>query len=279
MLQATRAMDTALRKPAVRGSVNPEARKYLIEASDCQPEKDFKVDMWSFISQQLRAEDCRLCRAPCRDGFSLCPACIASLPHQDLACPRCGLPLPPHSIQAGECGECLADPPPFERARIPLIYRPPLDSLIGSFKYHGSLADGRLLGELMMHGSGHRESGVNGLVPLPLHPQRLRERGFNQAAELARWAGQALDMPVLASHLYRHKAGTPQRGARRRDRQRNVRGAFDCKPLPAGSRIALIDDVVTTGATARAAAQALRKAGADHIELWAIARASRPQDD
>ena len=230
-----------------------------------------KVDGWTILD---RIAGCRLCRVPAgTDG--LCAGCRAELPWLEGGCPRCALPLP--AGHDGPCGECLADPPAFDRALIPFRYRPPLDHLVAGLKFHDRLAEARLLGTWLGEHARRRGTRAERLLPLPLHPQRLRERGFNQAAELCRAAARRAGLPWSQGGLRRVKPGTPQREARRRERLRRMRGAFvwqGDRPPPA--RVALVDDVLTTGATARAAAVALKQAGAEWVEIWAVARTPRP---
>jgi ComF family protein len=179
--------------------------------------------------------------------------------------------LPLHTPDTDLCGECLGRPPAFDAARVPFLYRPPVDELIAQLKYRGELPLGRLLArQLSSRVAGGR---LDLLLPMPLHRTRLRQRGFNQAAELCRTLSRDTDTPWATDALVRVQAGNPQRGSSRRQRQRNVRNAFRwaaARPCP--PRVALVDDVITTGATARAAATCLKRAGAEWVEVWAIAR-------
>ncbi len=225
--------------------------------------------MWSRLNQLFQPlARCRLCGAAHRG--ELCEPCRAELPALATACPQCAQPL--EGTQAGLCGQCLAHPPSFDAARVPFRYAPPVDRLIAGLKFHERLSDGRLLGSLLAEAIAAAPR-VDLLLPIPLHRQRLRERGFNQAAELARTVSSTTGIPVDYDALARVRAGSPQHQARRRERLRQMRGAFtwqDRQRPPA--RVALIDDVVTTGATADAAARCLKRAGAEWVEVWAVAR-------
>lgn len=237
--------------------------------------------MCANIIQILRPpRRCRLCHTELPAGQLLCTACHAALPHQAHACPRCALPLDDR-IPAGRlCGECLADPPPFDRVIAPYRYRDPLNDLVSRFKYHRGLSDGRLLAHLLGKHVERTGLKVELLLPMPLHAARLRQRGFNQAAEMTRVLSRLTSLPWRTDILLRSKAGASQREASKRDRLRNVRSAFQCssgKGLP--TRVAVIDDVITTGATARAAAACLKKAGVQWVEIWAVARTPRPGSD
>lgn len=214
---------------------------------------------------------CLLCHATLPGGL-ICTLCRADLPWSGPACGRCASRL---STAAAACGRCMRRPPAFHRALCPLDYRFPVDQLVQAFKFRGDMLAGRLLAELMadvLEGLG--PGGAQVLVPLPLHRRRLRQRGFNQAAELARVLGQRLGLPVDERMLRRSLAGPPQSGLSGAARRSNVRGAFCLDKGVAGppARVALVDDVLTTGATASEAARALLAAGAQEISIWTVAR-------
>lgn len=226
--------------------------------------------MWKNLAQTFAAigDSCLLCRAP-GSGNGLCDECLEQLPRLSKACRQCGLPLEIPGV--ARCGECLAAPPAFDTAAIPFIYTAPVDRLVAQLKYRGQLTVGRVLAQQLAY---HVEmAGMDLLLPVPLHPMRLRERGFNQASEICRVVSGHTDIPWSSSGLVRTRSGSSQRESRRQERLHNVHGAFAWagkRPCPA--RVALVDDVVTTGATARAAAACLKKAGAAWVEVWAIAR-------
>lgn len=225
--------------------------------------------MWSDIIQPFtNRHACRLCHAPTGGGY-LCSDCERRLPRTAHACSQCGLPLTDH--RAIRCGECLRDPPAFDAAVIPLLYAPPVAGLIGRLKRAGGLPLAPLLAaQLASRARGRR---IDLLIPVPLHRRRLRERGFNQCSELCRELSRQLEVPWDAMGLNRVRPGSPQRESRRRDRLRNVRNAFQWnEKRPCPPRVALVDDVVTTGATMRAAAASLKAAGAEWVEIWAVAR-------
>lgn len=233
------------------------------------------VNIWPIIAQLL-GSGCPLCGFP---GDGLCRRCTAALPYNRHPCPRCALPLPESAPPESLCARCQARPPGFDRAVAPLLYVSPVDDLVSGLKYHRRLALGRILGDLvadtLADGPGGRSSGSRDwpqlLLPIPAARARLRGRGFNQAAELASGIGRRLGIQVAHEGLSRVRDADPQRGLNARQRRRNLRGAFSCGGrLPA--RVALVDDVITTGATADEASRALKHAGVEMIELWAVAR-------
>lgn len=157
----------------------------------------------------------------------------------------------------------------------PLAWRFPVDALVTRFKYRGALHFGALLGRLLRDACAGRR--VDALLPVPLHPARLAERGFNQAAELARPVARGLCVPVLLGAARRTQATRPQASLPEHERRRNLAGAFCAGPEVGGRRIAMVDDVLTTGATARALAGALLEAGAAGVEVWVVARGGTGQ--
>lgn len=222
---------------------------------------------------------CVLCLHPTH-SLGLCEACHRDLPTYAMACSRCGLPLPGiQDLPVAICGECLQKPPPFDRVRSLCLYTYPVDTLIQGYKFGGQRAYGRALADALARHLAWQLAGTGWekpdcLIPCPLHRRRLWERGFNQAAEIAEWLGNALDIPIDYRLIERQRATGAQAGLSRRERLRNLRDAFRVRGKPP-AHIALIDDVFTTGATATALAERLRNAGAKRIEVWTLARTDR----
>jgi len=233
-----------------------------------------QVYNWSyFIQSLLFPRHCLLCDCPLPPGRDLCSACHAELPFNRQPCPLCALPVSGSDLP---CGQCSRHPPPFERSRIPLLYQPPVSHLIGDLKFRHQLHLARGLGRLFCDAMPPDLTPPDLLVPVPLHPGRLRERGFNQSLELARRVAAEFALPLDGRSCRRIQATPPQSRLDRRARSRNLRAAFDADTRLAGLRIALFDDVVTTGSTVNAAARALLRAGAARVEVWALARTPRP---
>jgi ComF family protein len=216
---------------------------------------------------------CVLCGGPGANDRDLCAGCAADLPRNANPCPRCAEPLPPGAPAGTLCARCLRNPPAFDRCRAPYLYAPPADWLIGRLKFHAHLAHGRLLGALLAdHLADRGGSRPDLIVPMPLHRSRLRERGFNQAVELARPLARRLAVPLAADLVQRVRPGRPQSGLEKSRRHANVRGAFALRrPLEAW-HVAVVDDVLTTGATAAELAGVLKAAGAERVEVWVVAR-------
>jgi ComF family protein len=225
------------------------------------------------IQDWLFAGNCLLCRARLPAGEDLCPACDASLPRPDAACPRCAAPLTA-GIE-GACGACQRKPPAFDAAVAAFRYAAPLDRLIQGLKYHRRLALARVLGRrLAGHIAGRAAALPDAIVPVPLHAARLRERGYNQSLEIARAVSRRFGVP-LTPHgaVVRVRATASQTRLAPEARARNVRNAFRVAGDFSGQRVALVDDVMTSGHTAQALAKSLKRAGAAGVSVWVVARA------
>ncbi len=177
------------------------------------------------------------------------------------------------------CGVCLRRPPPFTAAWAPFCYGYPLDQLVARFKFARQLAAGKVLSQLMVDRALVEKPQIpNLLIPVPLHDGRLRERGYNQALELARPLAHALDLMLDPTLLIRTRATCAQTGLDAKARRNNVRGAFAVVPNKAiPAHVALVDDVMTTGTTLREATRALHRAGVARVDVWALARAPAPR--
>ncbi|WP_290648751.1 ComF family protein [Aquisalimonas sp.] len=223
------------------------------------------------LLQALLPPSCLCCVATGVGRLDLCAGCYRELPRNRHACGRCALPVP-----AGQqrCAHCQSDAPAFHTAIVPWVYEAPVDGLIQSLKFRGQLPAGRLLGGLLARELKQRKAVADAIVPMPLHRRRLRERGFNQAAELARPVSRALGIPVRHGWVQRRRPTAAQAGLGRTDRQRNLRGAFVASAAVRGRRIALLDDVITTASTVDEAARALIHSGATQVTVWAVARAT-----
>lgn len=217
---------------------------------------------------------CTLCGNPGMPGLDLCVDCRRDLPWNTSACPGCARPLPAGAADS-RCGACLSHPPAWDIAFSALHYALPVDGLVQQLKFHGRLARARLLGELLAQAlqSERRTPWPAALIPVPLHPSRLKERGFNQARELALPLARRFAIPLRDDLARRVRATAPQVGLDAATRARNLRGAFAIAGTPP-AHVALIDDVLTTGSTLTAMSLALRAAGSTQIEVWTPARST-----
>jgi ComF family protein len=232
------------------------------------------VNNWlNSIQEWLYPPTCLLCGLDGHGGRDLCAGCHADLPWLSRACPRCGEPLPDSAPDGFPCGRCLKKPPPFDAVHSLFRYETGARDLITALKFRARHPAARLLGEMMAERFAATPEKPELLIPVPLHPGRYAQRGFNQAIELARPIARRLEIPLSLSHCVRSRATSPQTGQTADERRRNLKNAFNLRrPLQVG-HVALIDDVVTTGATAGALARVLRKAGVIRVEVWACARA------
>lgn len=198
-----------------------------------------------------------------------CPACHESLPWNLPACPRCAEPQP-GQLLGRPCGACLRLSPHFDRARVPLRYEAEVNALVQRFKFHASPRAGAILLALLEEALPARAQVFpEALMAVPLHPARARERGFDQADWLTHRLARRLGVPRIIAHRLRDTR--TQRGLDREERRANLRAAF-AVPSRLPRRLALLDDVMTTGATLDALAQACQRSGAEEIEVWAVAR-------
>ena len=224
-------------------------------------------------------QTCLLCDLPTDTVHPLCSDCERELPWLGPHCTVCALPLPAAGLI---CAHCLRRAPSFDRVEAPWRYAFPLDALITRFKHHNAWPLGRLLGGLL--GEHLRHAYLEGLprpellLPVPLARARLRRRGFNQAGLLARWLADALALELREDLLLRPQDTAAQQELDARARRRNLRRAFAlaAPPAVAGRRVAIVDDVLTTGATAEALAGLLRRAGAARVDVYCLARTPAP---
>ena len=214
------------------------------------------------LASVLFGGSCFLCRGNAH--ALLCAQCDAELPRLGSElCPRCALDAPGGAV----CGRCLAHAPAYDATHAALSYEFPADALVHALKFRGELALAPFLAGLLA--PKVRQASIDHVVPVPLSVERLRSRGYNQAVEIARYLpNDALELSLCE----RTRDAPPQIELPYDERKRNVRGAFrSTRPLD-GARIAIVDDVMTTGATLDEIARTLKAAGAVHVENWVVAR-------
>ena len=234
------------------------------------------MNRWFRISHEwLCPRRCVLCASDART-LDLCPRCITVLPRIMRGCEACGI-----SLSSGRlCAGCLNRPRRLGQVCIPYRYEPPLSSLILRLKFHRRLEAATPLGGILLERV--RTLAMprpDVILPVPLHPARLRQRGFNQALEIARPLAEGLGVPLAPGLASRRRNTAAQSSlANAPARRRNVRDAFevDFKRAAPPEHVAIVDDVVTTGATVTELARALKRAGVYRVDLWSVARAAPP---
>ncbi len=220
---------------------------------------------------------CSLCGDSGRDGLDLCTPCLDDLPANTHCCSHCALPLPapsPGYQLPRICGRCLKSSPAFDHLIAPFRYESPCDYLLARLKFAGKLYAGRLIGELLAsHLSRTIESLPDAIVPVPLHPARLRQRGFNQSGQIASRVAKKLGCKFDESLLERIRNTAAQMDLPAKQRRKNVRAAFNVRKDIAGMHIALVDDVATTTSTVGEISRTLKKSAAGRVQVWTFARA------
>ena len=223
------------------------------------------------LTQWLFGGTCFLCRGAAPTGL-LCRGCESDLPRlTGDCCPRCALPAPGDT----PCGRCLSRPPHYDGTIAALGYAFPADALIQALKFRGELALAALLAQVLCERLAELPR-PDWLVPVPISRGRLRERGYNQSLEIARHVGRAIGVP-LAPHLCNRVRETQAQTDLPWDRRAgNVRGAFEAIDSVSGAHVAVLDDVMTTGATLEEIAATLKRAGAARVVNWVVARTLPP---
>lgn len=214
---------------------------------------------------------CAFCMATALPGQGWCAACLKELPWNLHACQQCGDPV---AHETPLCGHCLTEPPAFTATQAGLLYQGAIKALVHDFKFHASSRAGMLLSELMLLAPPLIKA--NAFLSVPMHPTHARTRGFNQSHWLAERLSQQLGVPMVSSAA-RVKHSPSQRTLNRRQRAANLAGAF-VLASPPPSHVVIIDDVVTTGSTGHALAQAALEAGASRVDIWAAARTPLGKD-
>lgn len=229
------------------------------------------------VSVWLIPYTCILCLDNTDSELDLCSACILDLPWLKNECSSCALPIDSSIEHSSKlpCGNCLKNPPPYNKIISLFIYQSPIDSFITALKFQGTLRYASMIGKLM---ATHLEQYYQHqpkpacIIPVPLHQNRLKERGFNQAQEIALPIAKKLNIPLEIYSCIRHRATEPQTLIDTPVRRKNLRNAFSIIKTINATYVAIIDDVVTTGSTVTELCLALKKAGVQKIDIWCCAR-------
>ncbi len=241
----------------------------------CQPNYKHQVYIWL-----KNIQTCLICDEATESAHCVCNVCETELPWLLEHCDVCALPLPMEGLI---CGQCQKRPPAFKQAVAPWTYSFPIDSLISRFKHQARWPFGQMLARLLAHHLQHRFDNTelpraDCLLPVPMARKRLRERGYNQAAMLARWLSSDLGIACDEHLLLRPHETVAQQALDAQTRKRNLLGAFALAPdaQVQGRHFALVDDVLTTGATAHSLARLLIDAGAQRVDVYCLARTPKP---
>ncbi len=227
----------------------------------------------SSIQDCLLPPTCLLCGHEGDNRRDICQPCYGLLPWHTTGCVRCGAALEADLGTDCLCGLCLSAPPAFATTQAPFIYQGAVRHLITSLKFNATYPNARLLGQLLAEHVSHTVALPELIIPVPLNLARYRQRGFNQAIEIAKTVAQELNLPLDLACCRRPQDTAPQTSLSARQRQQNMKGAFAVvKPLRA-HHVAILDDVMTTGSTVHALALALKKAGVERVDVWVCARA------
>lgn len=231
---------------------------------------------------QLIPSPCIVCGKSSRAAYSLCPDCETNLPWAGPCCIRCGEELPATTPEPRSCAGCTLHPPPFASCRAAFRYQSPIDSLLWDFKFKARFEAGNVLALLLAEKIAQHYSNTTApdlLLPVPLHPKRLRQRGFNQALEITAVVSKKCGIPLSRIALVKMRDTTAQTKMHsanaRKQNLKNVFAVADKGLLSQVKSVALIDDVVTTMATVSSVSRELRDCGIRQIEIWCLARASR----
>lgn len=241
----------------------------------CQPEYKHEVYIWL-----KNVQSCLVCDEATESADCVCNVCETELPWLMEQCAVCALPLPMDGLM---CGQCLQQPPAFKQVIAPWTYSFPIDSLISRFKHQARWPFGQMLAHQLGRHLQHRYENTgltrpDCLLPVPMARKRLRERGYNQALMLARWLSEDLTIHHDEDLLLRPNETVAQQALDAKTRKRNLLNAFALAPdaQVQGRHFALVDDVLTTGATAHSLARLLLNAGARQVDVYCLARTPKP---
>ncbi|WP_422386233.1 ComF family protein [Legionella sainthelensi] len=230
--------------------------------------------IWS-LTQSLRIYSiCILCNQYHNNKMAVCSHCLELMPLLGPGCRYCAYPLPDTHFLV--CGNCIKQPPSFDRAFIKYTFEEPLRSLLHQFKYHEGLYLTSFLSYLIFKSLSNQADMPQCLIPVPMHSQRIKQRGFNQAAVLARSLAKKLQLPCNLFSCQKTLNTKPQAGLDEKQRRKNLRSAFITQKLPY-QHVAIIDDLLTTGNTANELARTLKKSGVKQVDVWCCARAIEKQ--
>ncbi len=216
---------------------------------------------------------CILCGDKGVEHRDLCAACYLELPKNSPRCYRCASDFDaPHS-QIALCPDCVENPPAFDETLAPFVHHGTIRYLIIQLKFHSHYPSARLLGSLLADYLKQTAELPDCIIPVPLHKNRYRERGFNQSIEIARVLAKSLSVPLDLNSCQRHRDTAHQVGLSGDQRNDNMKNAFSVSPNFRAKHVAIVDDVMTTGSTVHELAAALKTAGCHRVQIWVCAKA------
>ncbi|MGR9115692.1 MAG: ComF family protein [Gammaproteobacteria bacterium] len=240
----------------------------------CQPVKINRVNNWlDIIQHYLLPPTCILCGNPGRDSMDICRHCTDLLPRNNNCCYRCGAIYEQMIDHPLLCGDCQKRKMSFDETHAPFTYQGVIRYLITGLKFRSQFKNARLLGMLMAEHLKLSAECPEYLLPVPLHKSRYRQRGFNQAIEIAQTLGRELSIPLSLNGCTRIRNTPHQIDLPAKQRRKNIKHAFSIHKLPPARHVAIVDDVMTTGTTVAELAALLKKAGVDRVDVWVCARA------
>ena len=251
-------------------------------AESTYPLKLWGKRLWRSLIDFVAPPKCLVCREAVLEPASLCVSCWTNLKHVEA--PHCNVLGTPFAFDQGEGAispAALVEPPNWDRARAAVAYDEASRSIVHALKYRDTMEAGLLMARLMARAGRHIIQEADVVVPVPLHRFRLWDRRFNQAAFLSQQLSREFAKPYLTDVLFRTKASRSQVGLSFDERRKNVAKVFLVTPEGAGHvagrRVLLVDDVLTTGATAGSCAAVLKKAGATHVDVLTFALVLEPR--
>jgi ComF family protein len=215
----------------------------------------------------LFKQNCTLCAAPTNSELSLCQDCIKDLvPAPHPSCPQCGL-----STQGDICGKCIKQRPHYDATHALFTYSYPADAMLQHYKYNNALYLCQTFAQLLI--DKIQDNDIDVIIAMPLHPSRIKERGFNQSLEVAKIIAKQCNISLDHTSCSRIKNTPPQASLPLKSRLKNMKNAFQCSQSFIGQHVVLIDDVMTTGSSLNELAKIIKKAGARKISCYVLARA------
>ena len=232
------------------------------------------VNNWlNIIQDYLLPPTCILCGNPGFDSQDICQPCFNDLQKNIHCCYRCAVIFETPNPKPQLCGHCLSQSPTFDETHAPFIHQSIIRYLIASLKFNKQYKNARLLGYMLATHLEKTSEMPELIIPVPLHSQRYKERGFNQTIEIAKTVSKRLNIPIDTKSCIRSRNTPHQTNLSAKQRNKNIKNAFQLtKPVKARN-IAILDDVMTTGSTANELAKVLKKAGATRVDIWVCARA------